>query len=321
MRDKVVGQDAALERILPYLEMYQNNLHVGGKPVGSFILAGPTGSGKTYTPEVLAENLHGNPSSLVVVNCSEFVDRYDVARFIGPPPGYIGFGSTRPIIDTQRLNAATSPGCNLSIVIFDEIEKAHHSIHNLLLQILDKGVLEVNANSVVGPAHSPAPGLVKVNFERSLVFLTSNLGSRVSKEKFNKSMGLGGSSSTLGSDESRVIREIQQYFSSEIFNRFDEVLVYKPLTTESLLLILQQQVDSYNRLLRVRLPSARRFVVEVSASAACEMLRRVDPQYGARDLQRIFHRTVHFPIGKLVGAQKPNQKFLVDFNNGGFTYE
>ena len=178
LSQKVVGQPAATRVIVPYIQMFQAGLAPEGRPVGVFLLLGPTGTGKTKTVEALAEVLHGSEKNLLKVDCGEFQMEHEVAKLIGAPPGYLGHRETQPMLTQQKLNAVTSDRCGLSLVLFDEIEKAAPSLTRLLLGVLDKGVLRLGDNSTV-------------NFEKSLVFLTSNLGAREMMKEINPDFGFG----------------------------------------------------------------------------------------------------------------------------------
>src|SRR6476469_6906734 len=165
LSQKVVGQPAATKVIVPYIQMYQAGLAPEGRPVGVFLLLGPTGTGKTKTVEALADVLHGSEKNLLKVDCGEFQMEHEVAKLIGAPPGYLGHRETQPVLTQQKLNSVTSEKSALSIVLFDEIEKAAPSMTRLLLGDLDRGRLRLGDNTAV-------------SFEKSLVFLTSNLGAR-----------------------------------------------------------------------------------------------------------------------------------------------
>jgi ATP-dependent Clp protease ATP-binding subunit ClpA len=143
LSQKVVGQPAATQVIVPYIQMFQAGLAPEGRPVGVFLLLGPTGTGKTKTIEALADVLHGSEKNVLKVDCGEFQMEHEVAKLIGAPPGYLGHRETQPMLTQQKLNAVTSEKCSLSLVLFDEIEKAAPSMTRLLLGVLDKGVLRL----------------------------------------------------------------------------------------------------------------------------------------------------------------------------------
>src|SRR5215475_15298944 len=163
LSQKVVGQPAAMQCIVPYVYMFQAGLAPEGRPAGVCLLLAPTGTGKTRTVEAIAEILHGSAKNLVKIDCGEFQMEHEVAKLIGAPPGYLGHRETVPMLTQQQLTAVTSEGCDLSLVLFDEIEKAAPSLTQLLLGVLDKAILRLGDNT-------------SVNFERCLIFLTSNLG-------------------------------------------------------------------------------------------------------------------------------------------------
>src|ERR1700685_94964 len=157
LKDLLVGQPEAIDTIIPYIQMHQAGLAPEGRPVGVVLLLGPTGTGKTRTVEALAEVLHGSSKNLLKVDCGEFQMEHEVAKLIGAPPGYLRHRETQPILTQQKLSSVTSEKCQLSIVLFDEIEKAAPSMTRLLLGVLDKAVLRLGDNTAV-------------NFEKSLVF-------------------------------------------------------------------------------------------------------------------------------------------------------
>ncbi|HEX6656853.1 MAG TPA: AAA family ATPase, partial [Ilumatobacter sp.] len=148
LRRKIVGQPTALQYIVPYVQMYQAGLAPPDRPAGIFLLLGPTGTGKTRTVEALAEVLHGSAKAVLKVDCGEFQSDHEVAKLIGAPPGYLGHRETKPMLTQERLAAVTSSGCDLSLVLFDEIEKAAPTLTVLLLGILDKGTLNLGDNTV-----------------------------------------------------------------------------------------------------------------------------------------------------------------------------
>ena len=173
---RVVGQPQALTQIVPYVQMHQAGLSPEGRPAGVFLLLGPTGTGKTRTVEALADVLHGSEKHMLKVDCGEFQMEHEVAKLIGAPPGYLGHRETPPMLTQQKLTSVTSESSDLSLVLFDEIEKAAPSMTRLLMGVLDKAVLRLGDNTTV-------------NFERALIFLTSNLGAREMRDHFRPGFG------------------------------------------------------------------------------------------------------------------------------------
>src|SRR5467141_2381556 len=174
--EKLVGQTAAMEAIIPYVQMFQAGLAPEGRPAGVFLLLGPTGTGKTRTVEALSEILHGASQKVVKIDCGEYQTDHEVAKLIGAPPGYLGHRETKPILTQDRLMEAASAFCDLSVVLFDEIEKAAPTVSRLLLGVLDKATLRLGDNT-------------EVNFEKSLIFLTSNLGAREMMKELQPELG------------------------------------------------------------------------------------------------------------------------------------
>src|SRR5271165_4926602 len=213
MSSKVVGQPNVISVIVPYIEMFQAGLAPENRPVGVFLLLGPTGTGKTRTVEALAETLHGSARNVLKIDCGEFQMEHEVAKLIGAPPGYLGHRETQPMLSQQKLAGVTSDKCGLSLVLFDEIEKAAPSLTRLLLGVLDRGVLRLGDNSVV-------------NFEKSLVFLTSNLGAKEMMREINPDFGFQAGAVTERTDLTHKLQNIalvavRKKFSPEFVNRID----------------------------------------------------------------------------------------------------
>ncbi|MCL4401953.1 MAG: AAA family ATPase [Acidobacteria bacterium] len=306
LSQKVVGQPAATRVIVPYIQMYQAGLAPEGRPVGVFLLLGPTGTGKTKTVEALAEVLHGSEKNILKVDCGEFQMEHEVAKLIGAPPGYLGHRETQPMLNQQKLNAVTSERCSLSLVLFDEIEKAAPSLTRLLLGVLDKGILRLGDNSVV-------------NFEKSLVFLTSNLGAREMMREINPEFGFQSVKPAERPDLTDKLQSIglvavRKRFSPEFINRIDCIITYQPLTAESLAQILDKQITDLQNHVNTRLGS-RSFTLEVPFDARQFLLRKgTSSEYGARELNRTIHRHLTQPLATVVatGQVNPGARVRVD---------
>src|SRR6185369_1779762 len=308
LSQKVVGQPAATRVIVPYIQMFQAGLAPEGRPVGVFLLLGPTGTGKTKTIEALAEVLHGSEKNVLKVDCGEFQMEHEVAKLIGAPPGYLGHRETQPMLTQQKLNAVTSEKCGLSLVLFDEIEKAAPSMTRLLLGVLDKGILRLGDNSTV-------------NFEKSLVFLTSNLGAREMMKEINPDFGFqsAGSRDRPAADltsklQAIALVSVRKRFSPEFVNRIDCVITYQPLTPESLAAILDHQIADLQNHVNTRL-GARCFNIEVPFETRQWLLRKgTSAEYGARELNRTIHRSLTQPLATMVatGQVEPGSRVRVE---------
>src|SRR5690348_2968543 len=296
LSQKVVGQPAATRVIVPYIQMYQAGLSPEGRPVGVFLLLGPTGTGKTKTVEALAEVLHGSEKNVLKVDCGEFQMEHEVAKLIGAPPGYLGHRETQPMLTQQKLNSVTSEKNALSLVLFDEIEKAAPSMTRLLLGVLDKGILRLGDNSTV-------------NFEKSLVFLTSNLGAREMMREINPDFGFQSAKPAQTADLTSKLQNIalvavRKRFSPEFVNRIDCIITYQPLTPESLSAILDQQIVDLQNHVNTRLGN-RSFTLEVPFETRQFLLQKgTSVEYGARELNRTIHRFLTQPLATMVATNQ-----------------
>jgi CheY-like chemotaxis protein len=298
LSQKVVGQPTATRVIVPYIQMFQAGLAPEGRPVGVFLLLGPTGTGKTKTVEALAEVLHGSEKNVLKVDCGEFQMEHEVAKLIGAPPGYLGHRETQPMLTQQKLNAVTSEKSSISLVLFDEIEKAAPSMTRLLLGVLDKGILRLGDNSIV-------------NFEKSLVFLTSNLGAREMMREINPDFGFQSVKTAERADLTSKLQNIalvsvRKRFSPEFVNRIDCIITYQPLTPEALSAILDHQITDLQNHVNTRLGN-RSFTLEVPFEARRFLLEKgTSAEYGARELNRTIHRYLTQPLATLVATNQVN---------------
>jgi ATP-dependent Clp protease ATP-binding subunit ClpA len=292
LTSRVIGQSQAMRQIVPYVQMHRAGLAPEGRPVGVFLLLGPTGTGKTRTVEVLAEALHGSERSLLKVDCGEFQMEHEVAKLIGAPPGYLGHRETQPLLTQQKLSAVTSESSNLSLILFDEIEKAAPSMTRLLLGVLDKATLRLGDNSTV-------------NFERSMIFLTSNLGAEAMRKELYPDFGF---EAMVGNEPANPVKKLESIgtaavkrkFSPEFVNRIDAVITYLPLESDSMRVILDQLLTSLEDHIEKRLDD-HAFDLDVTDGARELLLRKgTSKEYGARELKRTILRQLTQPIAAMV---------------------
>ena len=293
---KIVGQQTAIAGIASTVKTYQAGLAPAGRPAGVFLLLGPTGTGKTRTVEALAEVLHGTAQKVVKINCGEFQSDHEVAKLIGSPPGYLGHRETKAVLTQERLLEGVSPDCDLSIVLFDEIEKAAPAVSQLLLGVLDKATLRLGDNT-------------EVNFEKTLIFLTSNLGARQMMKELQPELGFRPpvpeeSAGLTKKLEGIALNAVRKMYSPEFVNRIDVVVTYQPLDSEALALIIEQQIADLQQHVNSRLAD-KCFNIEVSEDSRAFLLQKgTSPEYGARELKRSIHKYLTQPLATLVIESK-----------------
>lgn len=309
LRAILIGQDKAIETIVPFVQMHQAGLSPEGRPIGNVLLLGPTGTGKTRTVEALAQVLHGSSKQILKVDCGEYQNGHEVAKLIGSPPGYLGHRETVAGITQKRLTEITSANCSISLVLFDEIEKAHDSVLQLLLGILDKAVLTLGSNETV-------------NFTNSLIFLTSNLGAKAI-QRSNKPQ-FGYESMVPGWSDAKKIEGIglgaaKKRFAPEFVNRIDSIISYEVLGRETCVIILEQIFEDFARRIFRRGEAA--FSFRVSEAAKERLLDLgTSVEFGARELKRTVYRNFEQRVSVLVsqGQIAPGATIKLDVTDGEF---
>lgn len=286
LKSLIIGQDESIDAIVPYVDMYKSGLSPEGRPAGIFLLLGPTGTGKTATVEALAAILHGSKSQHIRIDCGEYQSEHEVAKLIGAPPGYLGHRETQPALTQQKLTAAASENCSLTIVLFDEIEKGAASIHRLLLGIFDRGIMKLGDNT-------------SVQFEKTIIFLTSNLGAR-ERPRAEAPYGIAPAAEVRHSRAGIITREAaKRKFSPEFMNRIDTVLSYSHLGREQIQQVIELQIEAMQRHILSRLGNSA-FVVSFTKQAK-ELIavKGTSAEYGAREVKRVIQREIMHRIARL----------------------
>ncbi len=310
LRQRLIGQQAAIDAIVPYVTMFQAGLSPEGRPAGVFLLLGPSGTGKTRTVEALAEALHGSEKAVLKIDCGEYQMDHEVAKLIGAPPGYLGHRETQPLLTQFRLSSVASEASPLSIVLFDEVEKAAPSLNRLLLGVLDKGLLRLGDNT-------------SVTFENSIIFMTSNLGAAAMMKELGSGFGFQREGVT-DEDRSRKLaaigdQAVRRNFSPEFINRLDSTVTYEPLSKAAMEQILDLQLAKLDDHIRHRL-GLRSFTLDVRPEARAYLLERgVSAQFGARELKRTIHRQLLQPLASfiLAGRIRPGSNVRIALATGG----
>jgi len=311
LASKVVGQPTALEAIIPSIHLHRSGLAPEGRPVGVFLLLGPTGTGKTRTVEAIAEVLHRSPKAMLRIDCGEFQSDHEIAKLIGAPPGYVGHLDGKPRLSAQSLEEVKSDECDLSLVLFDEIEKATPAMAPLLLSILDRGILTLGDGETV-------------DFGDSLVFMTSNLGARemmeVMKGGVGFDTGVAANPAALRERlESIGLRAVRKYFPPEFVNRIDAIVTYRPLDPASVVAILEHHIHELQQHVHTRL-GARSFEIEVAPAARYFMIDKgTSLQHGARELRRVIHKHLTQPLAVMVAEAEilPGATVTVELDESG----
>lgn len=282
----VIGQPDVAPTIMPFVELYEARLSPINRPIGVFLLLGPTGTGKTRSVEALAEVVHGTSKHVLRVDCGEYHNDHEVAKLVGAPPGYLGHRETQALLSQARLNAVASTQSKMSIVLFDEIEKAAPSMMRLLLGVLDRGILRLGDNN-------------QVNFENCMIFMTSNLGADRMQQILKPSLGFGASMTEpppLDSLKSVGLAAAKRTFSPEFMNRIDATITYRPLTREDMGKILEIELGKIQSLISHRLGQIAYELVVLPALKTYILDMLMSPEYGARELKRLLHRCVLMPL-------------------------
>ena len=297
LRDSIVGQDEAIN---PIVQMYQTHLvglTAGGRPIATFLFLGPTGTGKTRIVEATAEALLGNPGAVIKIDCGEFQHSHEIAKLIGSPPGYIDHRESLPRLCQETLDKHHTESVKISIVLFDEIEKASDALWNLLLGILDKGTLTLGDNQ-------------RVDFSRSLIFMTSNLGATEMNAMLSSRLGFAPSVDSHKDDrlgeriKASGVEAARRRFTPEFMNRIDKIVVFKPLGDAELEKILDIELNTVQRRLFQSTPSCA-LELHVSEAGKRYLLQEgTDTRYGARHLKRAIDRLLVQPLANLIATEQ-----------------
>jgi ATP-dependent Clp protease ATP-binding subunit ClpB len=311
LRRKIAGQDQAVEKVAEIYQMFMAGLNPPGRPVGNLLFLGPTGTGKTRVVEAMAEAMFGDPHACIKIDCGEFQHSHEIAKLIGSPPGYLGHRETHPLLTQETLNKCHTEKLKLSILLFDEIEKASDSLWQLLLGILDKGVLTLGDNR-------------RVDFSQCIIIMTSNLGACEMSGLVEGTMGFAGKANTRDGDfdekiNRTAIEAARRKFTPEFMNRIDKVVVFKTLRSEHLQKILEIELGMVQQRILMA-PGTRKFAFHCTQSVKDFLLEEgTDAKYGARHLKRAIEKHIVFPLANLVATSQVRFGDLVriDLNSRG----
>jgi ATP-dependent Clp protease ATP-binding subunit ClpA len=295
---RIVGQEQAVLSMSGLYQMFLAGMNSADRPVGTMLFLGPTGSGKTRVVEAASEVLFGKPNAIIKIDCAEFQHSHEIAKLIGSPPGYLGHRETHPLLTQENLDHYHTETTELSLLLFDEIEKASDSLWQLLLGILDKATLTLGDNR-------------RVDFSRTIVIMTSNLGTREMSELICGGIGFApgqGASNDGGAgvDEKicrTAVEAARRKFSPEFMNRIDTVVVFRSLHEEHLRQILELELQAVQH--RIMVSAGTKFTFQCSGGAKEMILKEgIDVRYGARHLKRAIERLLVYPLSNLVATNQ-----------------
>ena len=270
LHERVVGQDEAVQKVAEAILRSRAGIQDPNRPIGSFLFLGPTGVGKTELAKTLAQALFDDEKNLIRIDMTEYMEKFSVSRLIGAPPGYVGYDEGGQLTEAVRRKP-------YSVVLFDEVEKAHPDVFNILLQVLDDGRITDSQGRTV-------------DFKNTIIILTSNLGSQIIQQGIDADGNL--------TDEARKQTEalLKTQFRPEFLNRLDEIVIYTPLTRDQIVEIMHLMIKGLDRRL-----ADRRLTVQLTPAAEQWVVDNgYDSVYGARPLKRFIQRAIETPIAKLL---------------------
>ena len=297
LHERVIGQDDAITAISDAIRRSRAGLQDEKRPIGSFIFIGTTGVGKTELAKALADFLFNNENAMVRIDMSEYQERHSVSRLIGAPPGYVGYDESGQLTEAVRRKP-------YSVVLLDEIEKAHPDVFNILLQVLDDGRLTDNKGRVV-------------DFKNTIIIMTSNIGSHIIQENFS-GIDEQNQDKIVEKTKVEVLDLLKKTIRPEFLNRVDEIIMFKPLTRNETNDIVRLQFNGVKKMLQ-----KNNIEINITENAINKLADiGYDPLYGARPLKRVIQREVLNQLSKMIlsGKLVPNEKIMVDVENGEFVF-
>jgi len=306
----IVGQERAVRRVSGLFQIYLAGMNNPTRPIGTMLFLGPTGSGKTRVVEAATEVLFADPHAVVKIDCAEFQHSHEIAKLIGSPPGYLGHRETAPMLTQENLDKAHTEETKLTFVLFDEIEKASDSLWQLLLGILDKATLTLGDNR-------------RVDFSKTIVIMTSNLGAREMSDMISGGIGFAPGKTDKAREDNEIDTKIyrtaleaaKRKFSPEFMNRIDKVVVFRSLKEHHLSQILDIELASVQQ--RITESAGTKFIFECTDGAKGFLLGEgIDLKYGARHLKRSIERFLVYPLSNLVATQQieTGDFVMIDFD-------
>ncbi|MDR0534381.1 MAG: ATP-dependent Clp protease ATP-binding subunit [Verrucomicrobiales bacterium] len=299
LHGKVIGQDAAVDALAKALRRSRADLKDPNRPIGSFIFLGPTGVGKTHLAKALAEHVFGEPEALIQLDMSEYMEKFNVSRLVGSPPGYVGYEEGGQLTEKVRRRP-------YSVVLFDEIEKAHPDVWNILLQILEDGQITDSLGR-------------KVDFRNTIILMTSNVGAELMRKQTTVGFGIPSEDQNYEAIKDKLLAEAKKTFKPEFLNRLTDIVVFHSLNREHLSKIVGLEIDKVQKRL-----AGRNVTLKVSEKALQFLIDKgYEPTYGARPLRRAIERYLEDPIAEelIRGDLKSDSTILIELDGDKLSFK
>jgi ATP-dependent Clp protease ATP-binding subunit ClpB len=295
---RVVGQEEAISAVADAIRRSRAGLQDARRPIGSFIFLGTTGVGKTELAKALAEFLFNNENNMVRIDMSEYQERHTVSRLIGAPPGYVGYDESGQLTEAVRRKP-------YSVVLLDEIEKAHPDVFNILLQVLDDGRLTDNKGRTA-------------DFRNTIIIMTSNIGSHLIQENLEK-VTAGNREEILNNTRRQVFDLLKKSIRPEFLNRIDEIIMFQPLSREEIVMVVKMQLGLIEKILaknNIRLTATARATEHIAGLG-------YDPQFGARPIKRVLQKQVLNELSRMIlqGKVDKDSDIVLDLKHGNLVFE
>lgn len=309
---KIVAQDEAVQAFGNVTEKYLSGFYDRTRPIGTMLFLGPTGTGKTSSVEAYVEGIFGKADMMIKIDCGEFQHSHDIAKLVGSPPGYLGHRETSPLFTNARIQSTRTPEMAFTVLLFDEIEKSSDSLWNLLLGVLDTGIITTGTNEVV-------------DLKSTVIVMTSNVGSKEMSDKAGEGV-LGFLTPTFTKGNAAQLKSVavaaaRRKFTPEFLNRIDETIMFNTLTQDDIAKIFWLEMKNVNDMILVH--GSTTLSIDPAPAAVAEVLRNgYDKRYNARNLKREIERKITRPVARAVstGQASFGDRIVVDFKDGEWSY-
>jgi ATP-dependent Clp protease ATP-binding subunit ClpA len=306
LENKIIGQPEAIDALVSTSEKFHSQLFDNSRPIASLLFLGPTGTGKTRTVEAYCEALFSNANACIKIDCGEYQLDHEITKLVGSPPGYLGHSATAPRFNTEKVREHWTEQYPLTVILFDEIEKASPDLQNILLGILDKGVITTGRNE-------------RVDLTKSIVVMTSNEGSAKMNQALEGGMGFGGMTGANTHEINSIgLAAVRHKFSPEFVNRLDKIVTFNSLSKANITKVLFTEIHRLQDTIFQKTFAAPLLRISNKAKEAL-VAEGFDPKYNARNIRRVLEHNIQEPLARAIASEqlKHSETIFVDINKSG----